>query len=89
MSDLLFDSDQIDKRSKRCMSFLIIIIIMFIFFLRICNNIILFIISDWKITNNKRQVFDEYAKKEGFDTRVPENWYNQPRHNLINLKVSF
>lgn len=41
----------------------------------------------WHRLVNRRKFFENYAKEQGFDPLVPENWYSQPIQNLMELKV--
>jgi hypothetical protein len=36
---------------------------------------------------NRRRYFEDYAKENGFDPLVPENWYMQPKFKLAAKKV--
>eukprot|EP00026_Physarum_polycephalum_P002627 Phypoly_transcript_02635.p1 GENE.Phypoly_transcript_02635~~Phypoly_transcript_02635.p1 ORF type:complete len:741 (+),score=93.71 Phypoly_transcript_02635:157-2379(+) len=42
-----------------------------------------------KLWNNKlmrRKFFENYARTKGFDALIPENWYKQPRSQLVAVK---
>jgi hypothetical protein len=36
---------------------------------------------------NQRKFFENYAKQHGFDPLKPENWYTQPRKNIMSTTV--
>jgi hypothetical protein len=37
--------------------------------------------------NNRREVFNKFARKKGFDPLVAEKWYNVPRQDILATKV--
>eukprot|EP00026_Physarum_polycephalum_P000389 Phypoly_transcript_00389.p1 GENE.Phypoly_transcript_00389~~Phypoly_transcript_00389.p1 ORF type:complete len:1231 (+),score=194.32 Phypoly_transcript_00389:52-3744(+) len=37
----------------------------------------------WKDKENRKRYLEGFAKAQGFDPRVPENWYPLPKENLI------
>lgn len=41
----------------------------------------------WHKVKNRRNFFEEYAKENGFDPRIPKNWYKQPKKKLEAKKV--
>ena len=41
----------------------------------------------WKDINNQRAFFDEFAKEEGFDPLVVENWYAIEKPRILQKKV--
>lgn len=43
----------------------------------------------WRSTNNRKQFFQNFAKDNGFDPNVPENWYRLKKEKLVSAKVSF
>lgn len=46
-----------------------------------------YITAVWNDTRNRKKFFEDYAKENGFDPLVPENWYNQPRDKINTFKV--
>lgn len=43
----------------------------------------------WNEVQNRRKVFEEYAKEYNFDAYRPSDWYSQPVERIINTKVLF
>jgi hypothetical protein len=43
----------------------------------------------WRDVGNRRRFFENYAKENGFDPHDPENWYLQPKDNILAVKVPF
>lgn len=41
----------------------------------------------WEDKNNRRNFFEEYAKKHCFDPLKPENWYHQTRAIIVQEEV--
>lgn len=41
----------------------------------------------WKDRKNRRNFFENYAKENGFDPLVPDNWYKHPYINISQIKV--
>eukprot|EP00026_Physarum_polycephalum_P013670 Phypoly_transcript_14096.p1 GENE.Phypoly_transcript_14096~~Phypoly_transcript_14096.p1 ORF type:complete len:309 (-),score=47.32 Phypoly_transcript_14096:29-955(-) len=37
----------------------------------------------WRTETNRKQFFDSFSSKKGFDYNVAENWYNQPVSEII------
>ena len=36
---------------------------------------------------NRRIFFENYAKQNGFDPLIPDNWYTQPRRTILSTMV--
>jgi hypothetical protein len=43
----------------------------------------------WHDVKNRRKFFDGFAKANGFDPLIPENWYSVNKLDLRNIKVCF
>ena len=48
---------------------------------------LIFVVAVWQDIANRRQFFEKYAKTNGFDPLVPENWYYQSRRKILEAKV--
>lgn len=60
--------------------------VMIFFYLYSIFVFLLFLIG-WKDIDSRRLFFENYAKKEGFDPLIPDNWYIQPRTKIADSKV--
>jgi len=45
-------------------------------------------IDSWNTVAQRRNFFENYASKVGFDSLVPENWYSQSKQKIKETKVS-
>lgn len=41
----------------------------------------------WATTENRRKLFENYAKEQGFDPLIPKNWHNININSLLTVKV--
>lgn len=41
----------------------------------------------WGDINNRRKVFEKYAREAGFDPLIPSNWYSQSLTKIMSIKV--
>lgn len=62
------------------MYFFIIKSILFIY----CTNIVA---ASWRSVKNRRQFFENYAVKNGFDFLNADAWYSQSRTNILSTEV--
>ena len=53
--------------------------ICFAFFVSFFN----ILLAVWKSAENRRNFFEKYAKKKGFDPLDPEPWYNQSKEDIL------
>eukprot|EP00026_Physarum_polycephalum_P005007 Phypoly_transcript_05033.p1 GENE.Phypoly_transcript_05033~~Phypoly_transcript_05033.p1 ORF type:complete len:665 (+),score=73.56 Phypoly_transcript_05033:296-1996(+) len=44
--------------------------------------------SPWAEESNRRKFLEEYARENGFDPFIPENWYSQPLSQLTDTKYA-
>lgn len=53
------------------------------------NNDLIFIVVEghWTDLNNRRRVFEDYAKSKGFDPLIPKFWYSQHATSINSFKV--
>jgi len=42
--------------------------------------------NHWQVPENRRHLFESFAKTNGFDSLVPENWYAVPTKKFIKFK---
>jgi len=42
--------------------------------------------NHWLQPENRRKFFDDFAKFNGFDALIPENWYSVDRQSILSLK---
>jgi len=47
------------------------------------------LVAPWKENKNRRLLFEDYAKQNGFDPLHPENWYLQPKHKVMAIKAIY
>eukprot|EP00026_Physarum_polycephalum_P011168 Phypoly_transcript_11369.p1 GENE.Phypoly_transcript_11369~~Phypoly_transcript_11369.p1 ORF type:complete len:392 (+),score=44.19 Phypoly_transcript_11369:39-1178(+) len=40
----------------------------------------------WQDVRNRRQFFENYSRRRGFDALLPENWYQEARSNILKAK---
>jgi hypothetical protein len=45
--------------------------------------------TGWSVLIERRKFFESYAKQNGFDPLIPENWYNTSTKKLLAKKVLF
>jgi hypothetical protein len=41
----------------------------------------------WKLAENRRRFFENFAKTNGFDPLIAEAWYSQPSEKILSAKV--
>jgi hypothetical protein len=41
----------------------------------------------WNVQDNRRNYFNDYARKIGFDPLIPTNWYSVSAHSILSEKV--
>ena len=51
------------------------------------NKVITHSVASWNEAENRRALFDKYAKENNFDPLIPENWYHQPIKRIMATKV--
>ncbi len=44
-------------------------------------------LDTWNKETSRRRVFEIYAKENGFDPLVPEDWYPQPKQSMLAFSV--
>jgi hypothetical protein len=44
-------------------------------------------IASWQSIDSRRKLFEQYAASRKFDPLNPENWYAQPRKNILSTQV--
>jgi hypothetical protein len=44
-------------------------------------------IDPWDKSAERRHFFEDYAKENGFDPLIPDNWYSQSRDKIMSTKV--
>src|SRR5271163_996730 len=49
--------------------------------------LILFEVNYWEDVNNRRKLFDKFAKSKKFEPLIPTNWYTWTKTDLLSFKV--
>ena len=52
-----------------------------------CKSNVNFNIACGSEISSRRQLFEEYARANGFDALLPDNWYLQSREDIMLVKV--
>lgn len=56
----------------------------------ICFILIYFLVGSFGSKDQRREFFENYAKDNGFNSTIAENWYSQQvLNNLMHVKVFF
>lgn len=45
------------------------------------------IAANWSDVTNRRKFFENFAKLQNFDPKIPGNWYSQARHSILSSRV--
>ena len=70
----------------RCMISFILFYLLFLFYFVLfltCS----FAVSQWRVTENRRAFFENFAKKRNFDPLIPSNWYLVSYDEVVSEKV--
>jgi hypothetical protein len=47
----------------------------------------MFLERHWHLPENRKTLFDNFARETGFDPLIPKNWYAVARETVMDFKV--